>query len=152
MQETQVIRSRILWKKYNRISDELYILQRGVIHDPLMVLPPELWIQILLVAIDSEPAYKQPIGSLLLLTLVSQHWCEAIINTPALWTRIVIGKGLEESDLLANLTTSLVLSRQLPIHLNIHMIMNDWNMTLNMLRPHKGRIRTIYLEEESPIW
>jgi hypothetical protein len=72
--------------------------------DPLIRLPYETWLQCLSLATRDSVAGPLPYLA------VSPHWSETILSSPALWTKIILGKGEDEE---ARLHTFLHLSASL---------------------------------------
>ena len=100
---------------YNGIMRQISSLNVSRLLDPLDILPFELFIDCIKLALPLlERGYT---ASLLQLTLVSRRWSEALLSNPTFWTMVTIN-GYEE-DSLAMLETSLCLSRGLGIFLTV---------------------------------
>ena len=100
---------------YNDITRQISALDVSTLLDPLEILPFELFIDCVKLALPSpERGYT---AALLQLTLVSRRWSEALLSNPTFWTMVTIN-GYEE-DSLAMLETSLCLSRGLGIFLTV---------------------------------
>jgi hypothetical protein len=102
-----------LKRDYNTTVEWMYNNTPGVFRDIIDVFPPEVWIRIIQ---ESLPVQSYP-SALLLLTMVSVKWQQAIIATPLLWSRIHIS-GLDE-DALATMRVFAHLSRNTSLLLTI---------------------------------
>jgi hypothetical protein len=100
--------------EYNRTMKEMYDDIHGVSCDILDIFPPEVWIQIIKESLPSTGHAP----ALLLLTMVSNKWRNALLATPTLWAHIEI-RG-SEHDSLATIETFQHLSHQTPLLLSIY--------------------------------
>jgi hypothetical protein len=103
-----------LKEEYNEIVDKMYNERSSTPRDILEIFPPEVWIQIVEDALP-ERGYS---SALLLLTMVSNKWMEALTSVPTLWAYIDV-RGSQE-DLLATIETFRQLSRDMFLHVSIH--------------------------------
>jgi hypothetical protein len=78
--------------------------------DPVEVFPYEVFVSIISYASSRDPSGPLP------LILVSAQWESVIVETPELWTYIVINN---DEDTLHRITTSLHLSHQKPLDVQI---------------------------------
>lgn len=108
-QELQVPKS-----EYNRVVGDIYDDISAVSSDIVDVFPPEMWAQIVK---DSLPSRGYN-SALLLLTMVSRKWREALVSTCTLWGNIEV-RGSQE-DSLATIETFTKLSSGILLHLYIY--------------------------------
>lgn len=71
--------------EYNRLSQELDDVRYRSSTDPLVILPPEIWIDVLREATSENGRHTSPIGALLSICFVSKRWSTKILHTPTLW-------------------------------------------------------------------
>ncbi|KIM23554.1 hypothetical protein M408DRAFT_27779 [Serendipita vermifera MAFF 305830] len=127
-------------KAYNAIMKEISLLNAPISCDPVEVLPFEIFIGCIQLALPvPERGYTT---SLLQLTMVSTRWSQAIMSTPTLWA--VISVNNDDADSLAMITTSLQLSRDTMISLMVRIPLGDeWNEASEVILPHSNRIQRI---------
>ncbi|KIM22295.1 hypothetical protein M408DRAFT_12113 [Serendipita vermifera MAFF 305830] len=136
--------TKVLKQEYNHVSRQLDQLTYSILPDPLVILPPELWGDILYEATRNEDTFDPPpVEASLILTLVNADWCTKILDTPRLWTVIELGKG--HGDVLANLETALRLSKDLELNITIHFMQAEWLIGFPLLARHRHRIRRLTL-------
>lgn len=130
--------------RYNTLVDEER-MQSSCFTDPLEVFPSEISLQIITeVVIDND---RLAVDDLLSLTLVSSSWAGSIMTTPTLWTKIVVGIGLEEADSLAKLAVVLALSRDLPLSVYIPQQVRHWMAYVPVISDQAHRIARIVVFE-----
>jgi len=134
---------KALKQEFNQRSQELEGLIQGPTMDPLVSLPPEVWIDIIRQATSGNRTNLSSMDALFPLALVNEEWCTSILNTPGLWTEIVVGRG--EADAQAKFETALFLSKDLPIILTICLLPCQWEHILPLLQHHSHRIKEIIL-------
>jgi hypothetical protein len=134
--------------EYNRIIKETYDNTHGVSSDILDIFPSEVWIQIIKESLPSS-GYAP---ALLLLTMVSNKWRNALIATPTLWAHIEI-RG-SENDSLATIETFLHLSRETPLLLSIYAPpRHDLASIRNILASIGSRLREVIVKlEADQLW
>jgi hypothetical protein len=101
--------------------------------DPLQVLPLELWISCIQLAIDGQRA-----GPLEFI-MVSRQWGSAVLDSPVLWTQIHLQN---EEDEMALVSTFLHLSKSSPLYVDIQTILPT-TTSLELIAGHSYRIKTI---------
>lgn len=97
-------------EEYNTIVDKLDEQRRRSNRDPLKLLPHELSLSIF---------QEMDTDELLVLTMVSKHWRDAILSAPTLWTQIMLEQNFLHQDEQAKTVTQLFLSQDslLTLHL-----------------------------------
>jgi hypothetical protein len=120
-----------LRQEYNRMVEEEADGRRQTSRDPLEVLPPELWKDILPENVDEA----------LILTLVSTRWREALTSIPFLWTDISLDGT--EGDYYAKAITCIHLSRPLEIDLRIDVPLKRWKEIAPQFTAESDRIRSL---------
>ncbi|KIM27386.1 hypothetical protein M408DRAFT_169467 [Serendipita vermifera MAFF 305830] len=104
------------------------------------LMPLEIWTQCLFEACHG-PNYM---AKLLNLTTVSKKWNEVIMRIQTLWAYINVNESDEDSE--ATIALFLHLSGKTQLTLAISMpLSGHWSAILNLLYPHKARIRNIIL-------
>lgn len=106
---------RLLKQDYNLLVEEEYHATPSPFIDPLVVLPPELWRDIM---------PHNGMDEVLKLTLVSTKWRQMILSTPGLWSIITLDQSLE--DCTAKAILCLRLSEPFKIHLKIDIPLTEW--------------------------
>ena len=120
-----------LQQEYNRRVEEEADRTRRTLHDPLRVLPPELWKDIM----------PGTVEEVLVLTLVSSRWRDALTSIPFLWTNIALDGN--ECDYYARAVTCIHLSRPLEISLRIDIPIDVWRELAPQFTAESGRIRSL---------
>ena len=105
-----------LKKEYNQLSNELESLKQASTMDPLALLPPEVWTEIIRETTKENGDNLLPTDTLLPLTLVSREWGRKILGTPGLWTNVNVGRG--EADAQVKLASVLHLIKDLEFENN----------------------------------
>jgi hypothetical protein len=131
--------SQDLKGEYNRLSRQIDDLCCEPTMDPLVVLPPEIWTEILHEAATENGINLSTTEAMLLFTSVTRNWNKMLLDTATLWTDLAIGLG--EADAHAKLETGLCLSRDLPLKLIIYLPPCQWDA--DWLLPHANRIQEI---------
>ncbi|KIM24223.1 hypothetical protein M408DRAFT_27201 [Serendipita vermifera MAFF 305830] len=119
-------------------------------HDPIEYFPPEIWIEIFMNIgfPDKMDDYFNPTDNLLVATLVSVAWRDAVLNLPELWTHVSINSqaALWTDDML-KLHMALGLSMGQLIHLRIMpSSTGSYESVLATLSTHSNRIKSISFE------
>jgi len=131
-----------LKQEYNRLYDELGgLLKPASPMDPLALLPPEVWTEIIRETAERNVVNLPPTDALLLLTLVSREWSGKIVGTPGLWTNITVGRG--EADAQAKLASVLYLIKDLEFGITIDVPPCQWEDDLSLLRAHAQHLKRI---------
>jgi hypothetical protein len=104
--------------------------------DPLIRLPYEPWLQCLSLA--TRDSAEGPLPYL----AVSNHWSEAILSSPTLWTQIVINNGEDEE---ARLHTFLHLSASLL--LDVVCAVDGHVQSLQLLAQSRMKIRSLVVNQ-----
>lgn len=136
--------TRRLQEEYNAIIESQAESQRGPLPDPLEVLPTELCIDIFQRFTSSS---TKPIDAALRLTLVSFNWRDVALQIPQLWSRITIGRGTGDTDMMDKIHLGLHLSANSPLTLLIEHPTRDWQDKLQVLMPHVNRVRGIVMQK-----
>lgn len=123
---------------YSNASPEMNAT--GPLQDIIKRFPYEIWSKCILNAI-----YRSPEGPLPFLS-VAPHWETLLLDSPEMWTYIQIDEG---EDVVARAHTFLHLSQQHPLELAIAFFGSSWTSSAPILLPHKGRIHSIYMLEQS---
>jgi hypothetical protein len=114
-----------LHNQYNELITQRASLQRESgprFSDPLEVLPTEIWIECLNLALADDVAlngnggggngYYNAAQGVYHLLLVSKSWWTKLLNVPSLWSTILVDG---DSDILYRLTAGLYFSGSLPL-------------------------------------
>jgi hypothetical protein len=136
--------TRRLQGEYNSIIESQAESQRGPLPDPLEALPTELCIDIFQRFTGS---FIKPIDAALRLTLVSFKWRDVVLRIPQLWSRITIGCGVGDADMMDKIHFGLYFSANSPLTLLIEHPTRDWQNLLQVLMPHVNRIRGIVMQK-----
>jgi len=73
--------NKALKGEYNQLSHELETLQSELAMDPLAILPPEIWTDIIREATNKNDINLSATDALLLLTLVNNQWRTKILKS-----------------------------------------------------------------------
>ncbi|KAG8779227.1 hypothetical protein FRC16_003489, partial [Serendipita sp. 398] len=124
---------------YNQTIDEKWFHRRGLLPDPLVALPEDIWPSIIAQAVGYTDRDRFGV-SLLHLIHVSRLWMIKLVSCPALWTTITINPW--EEDLLAKVAVFLSLSKQ--SNLRIDFTSTGQGQLLNevcdLLAPYTSRV------------
>ncbi|KAG8830535.1 hypothetical protein FRC17_004742 [Serendipita sp. 399] len=129
--------------KYNQIILSQLDSRRGPWADPMVILPVEIWINLVSEIIECRwgTSYRMLSHSL----LVSKKWRAAILSTPQFWTQISLEPGFGEEDILTKIEIALHLSRDLPltVYIDHPQLRGSYEKCRALLAPHSRRIRRI---------
>ena len=124
-----------LKEEYNRIASGMRDIPNTGSRDPLHVLPLEVWAQIIHFSLQATEYPR----ALLILTLVSHDWRQALIYTSSLWAHIHLSRHM--NDLWAITALFLEFSRNMPISITATMPLDDVLDTISAIfEPHASRI------------
>lgn len=112
--------------EYNQLIDEEVI--SSPLGDPLEILPPELWMNILPANVDD----------LLVLTMVSSRWCHKLLSTAVLWSKVLLDQ--QEPDYLAKAMTLIHLSRPVELEVRVDLPLEVWRKVAPMIVTESTRI------------
>lgn len=129
-------RLRLMKQAYNELAEKIRLQKH--LFDPLSILPPELWLRILLMAIRPESRWT----ALRTFMLVSKQWHKCVTETPLLWTRITLGERYGDMQ-DAMLAKFLHLSQQSMLHLTLDVHLKSWETICDTISPHRSRIKSI---------
>jgi F-box-like len=150
--ETNPIVLTRLKKHYNILVHLESERQRGLLPDPIENLPPEIWLQIFRYVGSGREGDTEsnPIDHLLLASLVSPKWCDAILNTHDFWTQIMVDPvSTSWEDELFKLQTALYLSGEKLLTLTLKSPRTHLHEMKEMLRAisnHRNRIQKIFFD------
>ncbi|KAG8822874.1 hypothetical protein FRC19_005094 [Serendipita sp. 401] len=127
---------------YNQTIDEKWIRRRGLLPDPLVALPEDIWPSIIAQAVDYTNRDESR-DSLLHLICVSRLWMIKLVSCPALWTTITINPW--EEDLLAKVAVFLSLSKQSNLKIEFTSTGQGQfpNEVYDMLAPYTSRVEEL---------
>jgi hypothetical protein len=120
-------------EEYNLLVDEEDEIRPERSADPLEVLPPELWPDIL-------PSTAR---ELLILTLVCDKWRDAVLSVPRIWSRVYLDGKLE--DYLALAIACFACSASLEICLTISLPLAIWKQVVPFIAAERSRIAYLYI-------
>ncbi|KIM22575.1 hypothetical protein M408DRAFT_28616 [Serendipita vermifera MAFF 305830] len=120
-----------LQPEYNRLVDEESV--PSPLGDPLEILPPELWKNIMPDNSDDS----------LVLTAVSSRWCHKLLSTPVLWSTIWLNQI--EHDSMAKAIALIHLSRSVELDVHIHLPLEVWREVTPLIVPESARIRRLWV-------
>ncbi|CAG8724799.1 10289_t:CDS:1, partial [Acaulospora colombiana] len=128
------------WKSlYNQVVDALHDLEISQRIDPVGRLPSEILTKILLELRNGRHITKR-FDDLFMLTMVSTKWRNYILSEPHLWNSIIL---FNQSDMHAKTSLQLILSRDLPLTVEVTFPLNGWEYIKRELIQHRGRIEAI---------
>ncbi|KAG8811197.1 hypothetical protein FRC19_004051 [Serendipita sp. 401] len=133
------------WRRYNDIISSLEDIERETSIDPIKRFPVEIWSSIVAQAATATQD-RQPyiaVDGLLELSLVSNLWREAILDTPSLWSDIQIDDQME--DLLAKIHMGIYLSKDTPLRLYVVSPMRSWNEVATHVTALRRRLRSVLI-------
>ena len=125
-----------LREEYNSLVDKQEEMNRRPSPDPLEVLPPELWPDIM----------PENIGELLVLSMVCTRWRDILFSIPKLWSTIDLN-GTRQ-DYLAEAIVCFALSEPLEINLTISLPLKEWKNVAPLVVAEHCRIARLTI---SPI-
>jgi F-box-like len=151
--ETNPVVLQSLKQHYNLLVDLQSKSQRGPLPDPIENLPPEIWLHIFrYVGSGGEGnTESNPIDHLLLTSLVSSKWCDAILNTQDLWEEVTVDPvSTSREDELFKLQTTLYLSGERPLTLTLkspsHTHWREMREMIQIISSHRSRIQKIFFD------
>ncbi|PVG01501.1 hypothetical protein CPB86DRAFT_870941 [Serendipita vermifera] len=126
---------------YNEVMDALHNLEVGPRVDPMDKLPNEIITYIMLIISYKDAWYTSRfVDRLIELTMVSKKWRSFILSEPLLWNDISLGN---RPDICAITSKQLVLSKDLPLTLQIALPFKQWDSICSNIIQHRHRIETI---------
>jgi hypothetical protein len=140
-------------EEYNKIVDRLHEGDNSRRFDPLDKLPVEIWQSILyrVACFTLRPRvnvfHRIIPEDFFVFMLVSKRWLQSIINTPFLWTTILLNMNIPDN--LSRIRTHLKLSRELPIFLRITIPFPGWIETVPFLAENRHRISVIEINSRT---
>jgi hypothetical protein len=140
-------------EKYNEIVDGLHEVDKLRRFDPLDKLPVEIWQSILyrvasFVLRPRISVFHRIIpDDFFVFMLVSKRWLQSIINTPFLWTTILLNMNIPDN--LSRIKTYLKLSKELPVFLRITIPFPGWIETVPFLAENRHRISVIEINSRT---
>ncbi|KAG8843449.1 hypothetical protein FRB91_003349 [Serendipita sp. 411] len=126
--------------RYNDMTRELWELRVGIMGDPLVLLPREVWEDIFKYLVGENDRVDD-MNNIFNALSVSKLWSRQLLASPALWTRIIIDNHGE--DELAKIAIYLELSNPLHLELVVWGPHPRWEEIRKLLLPHSHRIRAI---------
>lgn len=96
------------------VEQDVRAVNKEIRHDPLNILPPEIWLQCLADVVNDNSI------NLLPLLLVSRAWCNTLVSSAPLWTHIYVR---DTPDYVNCMHKALFFSRALPLCVTIEVPM-----------------------------
>jgi hypothetical protein len=128
-----------LKQEYNQLVKKRARLVRPPLSDPMKVLPPDLWPDIIRYIIEES---HYPIEKLLDLISVSKGWCSILTTLPVIWTEIWLDQS--KPDYLAKAIMGIQLSGECEIDLTIRdLTTTEWREISYMIVAEGRRIRKL---------
>ena len=128
LSQTELARIYYLREEYNGLVDKQEEVNRRPLPDPLEVLPPELWPDIM----------PENVGDLLVLSLVCTRWRDILFSIPRLWSTISL--NAKRQDYLTEAAVCFALSAPLAIKLTISLPSEEWKKVAPLVVAERYRV------------